>query len=82
MSMKKLADEGVAFLEESMSSQIDSRCATDLEIYACAMGCRIQELEEMLEARLDLIKCGIATNYSGNPYENELYTTAKRMLEE
>ena len=79
--MKKLSDEAAKFLEESMSSQIDSRCATDLEVYACALVCRVQELEEMLSARLDLIRCGIGGNYSGDPFENDLYTSAKALID-
>lgn len=41
---------------------------------------RIEELEKMLEKKLDLIKCGIGANYSGDPYENELYTEAAKLL--
>jgi hypothetical protein len=43
---------------------------------------RIEELEAMLRKKMDLIKCGIAVNYSGSPYENELYTEASKLLEE
>lgn len=42
---------------------------------------RIEALEEMLRKKLDLIKCGIAHNYSGDPYENDLYLEVKRLLE-
>jgi hypothetical protein len=37
---------------------------------------RIEELENMLKKKLDLIRCGIGSNYSGNPYENDLYREA------
>jgi hypothetical protein len=41
---------------------------------------RIEALEDMLKSKLDLIKCGIAHNYSGNPYENEKYLEALIVL--
>lgn len=41
---------------------------------------RIIDLELMLAKKLDLIKCGIATNYSGDPFENKLYTEASDLL--
>jgi hypothetical protein len=34
---------------------------------------RIDELEAMLEKKLDLIRCGIGANYSGDPLDNALY---------
>lgn len=43
---------------------------------------RTENLENMLKDKLDLIKCGIATNYSGNPRENELYTSVIELLED
>lgn len=43
---------------------------------------RIEALEAMLNKKMDLIKCGIVVNYSGNPYENKLYTEARKLLEE
>jgi len=42
---------------------------------------RIKQLEDMLNKKLDLIKCGIGANYSGSPYENELYTEVIDLLE-
>ena len=41
----------------------------------------VERLKEMLRKKLDLIKCGIAHNYSGDPYENERYLEAVRALE-
>lgn len=41
---------------------------------------RIDELEKMLFSKLDLIKCGIAANYSGNPCENSSYTDILLLL--
>ncbi len=41
---------------------------------------RIEALEQMLRKKLDLVKCGIAVNYSGNPYENKLYTEAADLV--
>jgi len=43
---------------------------------------RIEALEEMLKAKMDLIRCGIGANYSGNPCENNLYTEVCELLEE
>ena len=42
---------------------------------------RADELEKMLRKKLDLIRCGIGGNYSGNPYENPLYTEVTDLLE-
>ena len=42
---------------------------------------KIKLLREMLRIKLDLIRCGIGANYSGNPYENKLYTEAADLLE-
>ena len=42
---------------------------------------RIEKLESMLLKKLDLIKCGIGANYSGNPFENELYLEVVKLLE-
>ena len=41
---------------------------------------RIFELEEMLEKKLDLIRCGIGVNYSGAPMDNEKYLEVTRLL--
>ncbi len=41
---------------------------------------RIKELESMLAKKLDLVRCGIGGNYSGNPYEYELYTEVVNLL--
>ncbi len=41
---------------------------------------RIADLEAMLRKKLDLIKCGIGGNYSGDPYDNILYTEAYDLL--
>lgn len=41
---------------------------------------RIEELEAMLIKKRDLIRCGIAANYSGNSYENELLTEVQDLL--
>ena len=43
---------------------------------------RIDKLEAMLSKKLDLIKCGIAVNCSGDPYENPKYIEAKELLSE
>lgn len=40
----------------------------------------IEDQEDMLKKKLDLIKCGIGSNYSGNPYENDLYREAAEMV--
>lgn len=42
---------------------------------------RIEALEKMLRKKLDLIKSGIAHNYSGDPYENELYLEVRQLLD-
>ena len=42
---------------------------------------QINDLENMLRKKLDLIRCGIGSNYSGNPYENDLYVEVKSLLE-
>ena len=41
---------------------------------------RIRELEGMLSKKLDLIKCGIAHNHGGNPYENQRYKEVASLL--
>lgn len=41
---------------------------------------RILELEKMLRKKMDLIRCGIGSNYSGDPKENVLYTEAYDVL--
>lgn len=43
--------------------------ADNHEVFTCAPA-----LLEMLESKLDLIRCGIGGKYSGNPKENKLYT--------
>lgn len=48
MSMKELADQAIANLNERMSTHVDSRCASTDEVYMTAMACRIQELEDSL----------------------------------
>ncbi len=40
-----------------------------------------ESLHEMLRVKLELIRCGIGANYSGNPYKNKLYTEAADLLE-
>ncbi len=41
---------------------------------------RIESLEAMLSKKLDLIRCGIGSNYSGDPFENKLYTEVSDLL--
>ena len=41
---------------------------------------RIDELEAMLRKKLDIIKCGISANYSGDPYENKIFLEAWELL--
>lgn len=41
---------------------------------------RVKDLEAMLRKKMDLIKCGIGANYSGDPYENILYLEAHNLL--
>lgn len=41
---------------------------------------RVKNLESMISKKLELIKCGVAHNYCGNPYENPLYTEARDIL--
>ena len=41
---------------------------------------RIEDLEAMLSKKLDLIRCGIGANYSGDPLENTLYTEVDSLL--
>ena len=43
---------------------------------------RIKELEDMMRKKLDLIKCAVAYNYGGSPYENENYTEVEELLNE
>lgn len=58
---------------KTLTFDFEEHCITCLEN-------RIEELEEMLTKKLELIRCGIGANYSGNPYENQLYQEAKRLL--
>lgn len=44
------------------------------------LSAEIAELKAMLHKKLDLIKCGIATNYSGDPYDNPLWREAYDLL--
>lgn len=39
------------------------------------------DMYEMLESKLDLIRCGIGANYSGNPKENPKYLEVVELLE-
>ena len=50
MSIKKLADNAIEWLNERMESHYDSRCASEGEVYMAAMACRIQELEAAFQA--------------------------------
>ena len=70
------------FGRSGVGSMNTGKMSTDrvLEISRFQMANRIDELEKMLSKKLDLIKCGIGANYSGNPYENELYLEAWRLL--
>jgi len=43
---------------------------------------RVTELEKMLSDRLELIRCGVGGNYSGDPKENELYTSVVELLKQ
>jgi len=42
----------------------------------------VARLEGMLIKKLDLIKCGISANYSGDPCKSQLYTEATDLLKE
>ena len=53
MSIKKLADSAIEWLNERIESHPDSRCASEGEVYMAAMVCRIQELEAALESIKD-----------------------------
>ena len=48
MSTKKLADEATDYFNVQMENNADSRSASVNDVYAAAMICRIQELEEVL----------------------------------
>ena len=50
MSMKKLADQAIGYLDECMSNHVNSMCASTEEVHMAAMACRIQELEHALDA--------------------------------
>ena len=39
-----------------------------------------QEMYEMLESKLDLIRCGIGSNYSGDPKQNPKYLEVVELL--
>lgn len=41
---------------------------------------RIEELEAMLNKKLDFIRCGIGANYSGDPRNNPMYTEVADLL--
>lgn len=41
---------------------------------------RIAELEKMLKSKLDLIRCGVGSNYGGNPFCHPLYLEAKQLV--
>ncbi len=45
-----------------------------------SMMARINELEGMLSKKMGLIRCGIGSNYSGDPFENALYIEAREVL--
>lgn len=47
----------------------------DASLIACA-----PEMYEMLESKLDLIRCGIGANYSGDPKENPKYLEVVELL--
>ena len=49
--------------------------ASNHEVFTCA-----PELLAMLESKLDLIRCGIGVNYSGDPKENKLYTEVLELI--
>jgi len=74
LEQKELND----FIDELKCSNsiLCKRAATSIR----AKDNRILKLESMLEKKLDLIKCGIAHNYGGDPYENKLYTEARELL--
>ena len=41
---------------------------------------RVFELEDMLTKKRDLIRCGIAANYSSDSYKNEKLLEVQRLL--
>lgn len=58
----------------------DVKKSYDLERQINQRDQRIEELENMLIKKLDLIRCGIGSNYSGDPYENDLYKEAAELV--
>ena len=49
--------------------------AYDAPLIACS-----PDMYEMLESKLDLIRCGIGANYSGDPKENPKYLEVVELL--
>ena len=41
---------------------------------------RVDALTAMLTKKMELIRCGISANYSGNPKENDKYMEAHNLL--
>ncbi|MDF1830646.1 hypothetical protein [Cycloclasticus pugetii] len=58
----------------------DVKKSYDLERQINQRDQRIEELENMLIKKLDLIRCGIGSNYSGDHYENDLYKEAAELV--
>jgi hypothetical protein len=77
MSMKRLADEAIKYLNNRMDTHVNSMCATEEEVYMAAMTCRIEELESALEdAKLfaNVVECWGRTDCE--IYKHELKATA------
>ncbi len=62
MGVKQLADEAILKLNERMATHVDSRCATEDEVYMAAMTCEIQRLREIVkEINLWVVCSAIST---------------------
>lgn len=62
------------------SGKKNHSCALQLKRDISKRDERIAKLEAMLMKKRDLIRCGIAANYSGSAYQNELFTEVQDLL--
>ena len=77
-----VSDEWVTFLNVGSGEQVictiesySESAKSNANLIACA-----PEMYEMLESKIDLIRCGIGANYSGDPKENPEYLEVVELL--
>lgn len=60
---------------EAKREQAKEEANANVALIACA-----PDMYEMLESKLDLIRCGIGANYSGDPKQNPKYLEVVELL--